>query len=320
MYALLAGIIVTVVCAVTLLVYSVYMLWRDRFGNDARVFSKRIDTIGKGKTAASADVSILKADVRGEVAAPRMGILADIAWALHNAGLEWSLGRLGTYTAIGAFAGAAISGLFGLPLGICAASLGIGGALPYGVVRYRSAKRTAMLEKQLPDVLDMMGSMLRAGHTLPTMLSLLSEQLPTPIGEEFRILYGEMTYGASTEDAMNHLVERTRSEDVRFFVMAILVQRETGGSLSNVLADLADVIRERLKLYGKVRSLSAEGRMSAWILTAMPVVTGLMINVIKPDYLKIFWVDPTGITLFNTMIAMLVLGNLWMRKLVRIRV
>lgn len=321
MHVFLVGVSVVVACAVILAAYSVYMLWRDRFGNDARAFSKRIDVIGKGKAATSGDVSILKADVHGEhLAAPRTGMLADIAWSLRNAGLGWSLGTLGTYTAIGAFAGAAIGGLFGFPLGICGALLCIGGALPYGLVRNRSGKRTARLEKQLPDVLDMMASMLRAGHTLPTTLSLLSEQLTAPLGEEFGILHDEITYGGSTEDAMNHLVERTRSEDVRFFVMAILVQRETGGNLSNVLTDLAGVIRERLKLYGKVRSLSAEGRASAWILTSLPLVVGFFINFVDPEYFTIFWVDPTGIKLFYAMVVMLALGNLWMRKLVRIRV
>jgi tight adherence protein B len=187
-------------------------------------------------------------------------------------------------------------------------------------VRRRSQKRTAKLEEQLPDVLDMMASMLRAGHSLPSTLALLSEEIPAPIGDELRQLHGEWTYGNSAEDAMNHLVERTRSEDIRCFVMAILVQRETGGNLTNMLTDLAGIIRERLKLFGKIRALSAEGRLSAWVLTLMPIVCGAAIYSINAKYLEIFWLDPTGIKMFEAMIVMLLFGNVWMRKLVRIRV
>jgi tight adherence protein B len=321
MHTLLIAIILALTCAAMLAGYSVYLLWRDQYSGKARAFAKRIDAVGKGKAVSAGDVSILKQTARTERAnVAQAGVLRIIDWSLRHAGLNWSLSRFGLYTAIGALAGAMVGVVLGLPRGICAAPLCAGAALPYGFVRYLSRKRAVKMEKQLPDVLDMMASMLRAGNTLPATLALLAEELPAPIGEEFRALHGEITYGGSIEDGLNHLIERTRSDDLRCLVMAVLVQRETGGNLTEVLADLSGVVRERLKLQGKIRALSAEGRLSAWVLTFLPFVVALAMNIILPDYLSLFWQDPTGIKMMYAMLVMLMVGNLWMRRIIQVRV
>ena len=320
MHALLTGIILLLASAIMLAGYSVYLMWRDGFGSQARAYAKRREAIGKGKALSGLDLSILKPSVQDELAqVPKTGVFAGLAWLLRHAGLGWSPRRFGAYSAAGALASGVIGSVAGLPLGMDVALAGAGAYAPFALVRYRSNKRTEKMEQQLPDVLDMMAGMLRAGHTLPGTLSLLSEHIPAPIGEEFKLLHSEMTYGGSAEDAMNHLVARTRNETIRGFVMAVLVQRETGGNLTDVLLGLSEVVRERLKLRGKIRALSAEGRMSAWVLTALPLVVGGIIQVINPSYLDVFWVDPTGIKMMYGMLAMLLLGNLWMRKLIRIR-
>ncbi|KVN98545.1 hypothetical protein WJ69_34400 [Burkholderia ubonensis] len=321
MDAILIGIVLVLVCTVMLAGYCGYSLLRDRFGARARTLTDRVGAIRGGKTASAQPVSILKQTRRADrVAARATRGVASLVWLLQHSGLNWSLGRFGSYSALGALVGLVAGTVAGLPFGVCATLLCVGALTPFGIVRHRSRKRSAKMDAQLPDVLDMLASMLRAGHSLPSSLAMLSDEMPAPIGEEFRLLHGEMTYGGSAEDALNRLVERTRSEDMRCFVMAILVQRETGGKLTDMLTDLSGVVRERLKLFGKIRTLSAEGRASAWVLTLLPIISAFAINIINPPYLRVFWVDPTGIRMLEASIVMLLLGNLWMRKLIQIRV
>jgi tight adherence protein B len=308
--------------AAMLACYSVYLLWRDQYSSGARDYASRIVALGRGADTAAGvgEGSILKQAAAPGGGAALHGMAANLDWMLRQAGPAWTLRRFGLYSALGAAAGAVGGGVLGLQIGVCGVLLCVGAVLPYGIARRRSQQRTAALERQLPDVLDMMASILGAGHALPATLALLGNETPAPMGEEFRTLHGEITYGSSTEEALHHLIERTRNEDIRCLVMAILIQRETGGKLTEVLQTLGGVVRERLKLQGKIRSLSAEGRLSAWVLTLLPVVTGVVINFEQQDYLRYFWTNPTGIKLLYAMIVMLVLGNLLMRKIVQVRV
>jgi len=310
--------ILTLLGALGLAGYGAYLMWRDRHGTRALV--RRIEAAGRGGGLA-AGPSIMKAAQQARPgAAGESGMLAGLAWSLTHAGLAWSLNRFLLYTACAALAAAGAGLVLGLPAGLCALLAAVAAAVPYGAVRVRSARRAAKMEKQLPEVLDMMVSMLSVGHALPTALEQLGAQAPAPVGEEFRLLHDEMTFGVSAEDALQHMTDRTRSDDIRCLVMAILVQRETGGNLTVVLASLAGVVRERLKLKGKIQALSAEGRMSAWVLTLLPLIVAVLINFIQPEYLRVFWTDPAGIKLLYLMIGMLVVGNAWMRKIARLRV
>lgn len=296
--------------------FSAYVLWRDEYGSKARAFAKRIAAVGSA-SAIQANASILKTGVQGT--ALHQLLLNKVAWAIRYAGLSWSLRRFGLYVAIGALLCGGVGVVAGAPSAVAVVLFVVGASLPFFGIRILGARRALKLENQLPDVLDMMSSMLRSGHALPTALALLGDQAPAPIGEEFKMLHDEITYGGSTEDALNHMVERTRSEDVRCFVMAILIQRETGGNLTAVLDGLSGVVRERLKLRGKIRALSAEGRMSTWILTLLPLVVALALGVLEPEYLRVFWTDPSGIKMLYTMVVMLVLGNALMLKIARVR-
>jgi tight adherence protein B len=321
MQAWLMGAILLVIGAIVLALLGLLAMWREPFGRRGKLYAQRLEALGRGKALAEPDQSILKPRTQEALTQlARAGMLADLAWSLRRAGLNWSLQRLGLYALASALLGGGLAKLAGLPAGLVLALLGAGALVPFALVRHRCRMRIQQLERQLPDVLDMMGGMLRAGHTLPATLALLSEHIPDPLGEEFRLLHSELTYGGSADDAMHHLIERTRNETIRSFVMAVLVQRETGGHLSDVLAGLSQVVRERLKLEGKIRALSAEGRLSAVVLTALPGVVGGAIQLINPGYLNVFWVDETGIMMLYGMLAMLLLGNVWMRKLIRIRV
>ncbi len=139
------------------------------------------------------------------------------------------------------------------------------------ILRRKRSKRVLQLERQLPDAADLIGRALRAGHSFPAALGMVGEELPNPLGGEFALAFDEINYGVSMNDALLNMVNRVPVDDLRYFVIAVLIQREAGGNLAEILGSISSIIRERLKLLGKVRVLSAEGRLSAWILGCVAV-------------------------------------------------
>ncbi|MBW8066101.1 MAG: pilus assembly protein TadB, partial [Ferrovum sp.] len=161
---------------------------------------------------------------------------------------------------------------------------------------------------------------LRAGHAFSGAFRVVGQQSPEPIGSEFRMTSDEVTYGSSIREAVLGLAQRVELMDVRYFVLTVLIQLDTGGSLSNLLQELAKLMRERQKLRRTIRVLSAEGRVSAWILCLLPVAFGLLMTVMSPDYLSYFWKEPTGRQLVKGMAGLFVLGILWMKSVTTIKV
>jgi len=204
--------------------------------------------------------------------------------------------------------------LFAVLLGI------VVGMLPTFYVLRARANRLARLEGQLPDAIDLMGRALRAGHALPTALQMVGQEMSEPIGSEFRVLFDEINYGVSLRDAMLNLLSRVPSTDLRYFVVAVFIQRETGGNLAELLDNISAIVRARIKMMGEIRTLSAEGRLSAWILTLLPFAAGALIQIANPKFLSALWTDPLGMKLVYVALGMMVIGIWWMRKIIRIRV
>jgi hypothetical protein len=146
----------------------------------------------------------------------------------------------------------------------------------------------------LPDAIDLMGRALRAGHAFPTALKMVGDEMAEPVGAEFRTLFDETNYGVSMQNALLNLVARVPSTDLQYFVVAVLIQRETGGNLAELLDNISAIVRDRLKLMGQIRTLSAEGRLSAWILGLLPFATAALINLVNPGFMKVLWEDPIG--------------------------
>ena len=146
------------------------------------------------------------------------------------------------------------------------------------------------------------------------------EELQEPVGSEFRIVHDEINFGMSMQQALANLAERVPLTDVRYFVVSVLIQRESGGNLTEILGNLSRLIRERLKLMARVRVLSSEGRLSALILVVMPFALAAIMSVVNHDFMSRLWTDPLGITLIKLMLGMMVLGVVMLRKIVRIRV
>lgn len=146
------------------------------------------------------------------------------------------------------------------------------------------------------------------------------EELSEPIAGEFRLVHDEINYGTSLQQALNNLGERIPITDLRYFIVAVLIQRESGGNLTEMLSNLSRLIRERLKLHAKIRVLSSEGRMSAWIPGLMPFALAALLNVVNPEFMSTLWTDPIGIVILQWLAGLMVIGLFMLRRIVRIRV
>ena len=193
-------------------------------------------------------------------------------------------------------------------------------SLPYlKTLRDRGA-RLARFEEQLPDALDVVKRALKAGHPFSQALKLVAEDMDDPIAHEFDLVFSEINYGGDVRTALLGLLERIPSVSVMAFVTAVLVQKETGGNLAETFERITAVIRGRFKLHRRVRTLSAEGRLSAWILALVPLVLFGVISLTTPDYLPMLLKDPMGKNLIATALVLGVLGILWIRRIIRIQV
>jgi tight adherence protein B len=221
---------------------------------------------------------------------------------------------------LSAIAGMAVALYFGMTFLLTLIAAVIMGALPIVHVFRARAKRMVKVEQQLPDALDLIGRALRAGHAFPTAVKMISDELNDPIGGEFRTLFDEVNYGVSMHTALLNLAARIPVTDLRYFVIAVLIQRETGGNLAELLDNIAAIIRARLKLFGQIRVLSAEGKLSAWILTLLPIGVALMMNVVNPGYIGVLWKDPMGLRLIGGAVLLMIFGIFWMWRIVKIHV
>jgi tight adherence protein B len=203
----------------------------------------------------------------------------------------------------------------------CALLAAVGGfMLPYMKVMRDRGTRLAKFEEQLPDALDVVKRALKAGHPFSQALKLVAEDMEDPVAREFDLVFSEVNYGGDIRSALLGLMERVPSVSVIAMVTAVLVQKESGGNLAETFERITGVIRGRFKLYRRVRTLSAEGRLSAWILALVPLVLVVVISLTTPDYLPTLFKDPMGKNLIAAAVVFGILGILWIRRIIRIQV
>ena len=193
-------------------------------------------------------------------------------------------------------------------------------AIPWLRLSRARTLRLRILERQIPEALDLMARAMRAGHAFPTAVKMVGEEMAEPIAREFRILFDETNYGVPMNEALLRLADRVPITDLRYFVIAVMIQRESGGNLAELLDNISAIVRARLKLLGEVRTLSAEGKLSAWILGALPFCVGAVVQLVNPKFMSVLWTDPAGLKAVGGALVMMVIGVLWMRKIIRIRV
>ena len=252
-----------------------------------------------------------------------LNITEHLTTILSESGLDWTLTRFAVTSAatfsFGAIASmwiplASAPALRALAVGLCTATL------PYFFVSSKRNKRIAALETQLPDALDFLARSMRAGHAFSISLEMVGEEIHEPLGQEFRGLFNEQNLGASLERSFANFSKRVPLPDVRFFCSAVILQRQTGGNLSEILNRLSHIIRERFRLKGQVKAVSAHGRLTATILTLLPIATlgGLMLT--SPEYLQPMFENPLGKKIIAAGVVAQVLGNFFIRKIIKIRV
>ena len=194
------------------------------------------------------------------------------------------------------------------------------GSLPHVIVTFKRSRRLGAFEEQFPEALDFLARALRAGHAFSVSLELLADESPQPLSTEFRRVFNEQNLGMPIDLALRNLAERVPLMDVSFFASAVLLQRETGGNLSEVLLNLARLIRERFQLKGHVKAVSASARLTGVILVVLPIVLCFGLNAIKPDYLRGMINDPFGVKLVYAAIGAQVTGFFIIRKIINIQV
>lgn len=310
--------------AVVLALEGLYHVWAARHSAESRRIAARLRFLDGAPAAAP--LSIDRQDASHQQGWLSNGLLAQLGLVrqLHERVRTSGTGRAlhelllaSAALGVGMAAAAAARGL-----GAVAALMlgGMAAALPWLWLSQRRAGHIKRLEEQLPLALDLMSRALRAGHTLPTAVKMVSEEMSNPMAAEFRQLFDETNFGMSQSEALIRLAQRVPLEDMRFFAVAVMIQREAGGNLTELLDNLASIVRARIKLHGHVRTLSAEGRLSAWILGLMPFVVAGLLQITNPEFIGTLWTDPGGRQFVAGALVLMAIGALWMRSVTRIRV
>jgi tight adherence protein B len=181
-------------------------------------------------------------------------------------------------------------------------------------------QRRQVFGDKLPEALDYISRALRAGHSLISAIGMVGKEFPDPIGQEFKTVFDEVGFGIPFKDAIGQLADRVQSNDLNFFVISLMIQHETGGNLTELLDGLAKTMRERFKLRGKIRTLSSEGRSSAWILGSLPFVLAGILALINPGYISVLWTTPQGQNLMLIGAGLMSVGFFLLSRIIQIKV
>lgn len=318
-------LLVLVFVAVVLLLEGMYLMWKSYKGPEAKKIGKRLQAL-----SASFDntkqAQLLKQRMLSQVPVldrfllrlPRVHRLDKF---IIQSGLDWTVSSLLlSCTALGFITCVMMIWLIhqSAPLGVMTGAAAA--CLPFLYVHRKRYRRLAKLEQQLPEALDLVTRALRSGHAFSSGLQMIGEEMAEPIAGEFRIVNDEINFGVSLQQALTNLSQRVPITDLRYFVVSVLIQRESGGNLTEVLGNLSRLIRDRLKLLSKVKILSSEGRLSAWVLGLMPFALAALMNLVNPEFMAPLWSDPIGTTIIKYMLGLMAFGVLILRRIIKIRV
>jgi len=196
----------------------------------------------------------------------------------------------------------------------------LGFVAPFGWLRHRRTKRLKKFEEQFPEALDLLSRAIRAGHAFQTAMGMVADELVEPVGPEFKKTFDQQNFGLPLRDALAQLSDRVPLLDVRFFVTAVLIQRDTGGNLSEILDNLAHVVRERFKIMRQVRVHTAHGRFTGYVLLALPAALGVVLSFINPEHMGLLFHEHLGQLLLIGAMVLQPVGFLWIRKVIKIEV
>jgi tight adherence protein B len=315
---------VLVFVVVTLLVFAGMSLFDQRKAQ-ARVLRDRLSAVQSQAEEATPDVAFLRDEVLSRIPAfdsylRRSARVSDLQKTLAQGNLDIRAGNFLMLCAASAIVMGAMADLaggnilFGWVGGIA------GFFLPYAYASHMRTKRFQKFEEKFPEAIDTLARAVRAGHAFTTALEMIANEVSEPVAGEFRQLFEEQKFGLPVRDALLNLTERVPLVDVKFFVTAVMLQRETGGNLAEILDNLSYVIRERFKILRQVRVHTAQGRLTMVLLMALPPTIVVIMQFMNPGFIRPLFVDPLGHTLIVGGIAMQTMGYFVIRKIIRIQV
>lgn len=292
--------------------------YRDRRSLASRLENMDFETMAAQSGAASDLLRPLHRRTALEAFADRFTRLRGMQAAMEQADLSWSVATYLMAT-IGFAIGGGLAGLIfsNSPL-VALVTAMIAGGFPYMYVVRKRARRMRKLEEQLPEAIDLMGRALRAGHPFSAGIKMVAEELPAPLGEEYRRAFEEQRFGLPVTDALLSLADRNPLLDVRIFVTAVLIQREVGGNLAEILDNISHTIRERFRIQREIRTRTAQGRMTGYLLAGLPIIMGILFYFLNREYIMTLFTDPLGVFFLGAAFILQVIGFLWIRQVVDI--
>jgi tight adherence protein B len=310
--------------AMVLLMEGLYTYWRDTRSPEVKRVQRRLQ-VWSANAAADERAPLFKDRLLSST--PELHRLLTLVPGVQR--LDGLLLQSGSSKKLSSFllvcCSLAVAGVWaGWLLGnsvVLALLLGLGSAvLTIARLFWLRERRSHSIHAQLPAALDLISRALRAGHAFSAALAMVGNQAQEPIASEFKLTFGEINFGISTQNALLNLAQRVPITDMRYFVMAVIIQLETGGNLAELLTMLGNLIRERFQLLGKIQVIAAEGKLSAYILISLPFLVAGALQVVNPGYMDILLTDTTGIKLVIAALVMMALGALAIWRIVKIRI
>ena len=290
-----------------------------------RKIQQRMDDVGLAFKPEAVEATLVKGQISGVLPALDRLTQGTAAGSWLARLIDQSGAKVGVSTVLLGALGLGIAAAFALaavlrePVGMLP-GFGLGAAIPFVVLLRKRSVRMRRFEEQFPEALDTLSRAIKAGHAFTTAMGMVAEEGQDPIGPEFRKTYDEQNFGLPLKDALNNLALRVGLLDVRFFVTAVLIQRETGGNLSEILENLAYVVRERFKILRQVRVYTAHGRMTGYVLMALPAFLAIALKFINPEHMDLLFTNHYGRLMLCGVVVMQTIGYLWIRKIVTIEV
>ena len=312
--------------SISALVWSLYGLWRQHLDPRQQALAQRLQSAALNSP--------------GEMAEPALKLrprrmLSQWDWAerwlqtlpgaaafdhfLLQTGLALSLAQALLLAAALVLVALALGASLGWPVLLSLVVAVLGPLLLIAFLQQRRARRMTLISQALPDALELMARSMQAGHAFTSALHVAAKDCPPPLSIELRAVFEEINFGISTAQALQSLAMRVASDDMRYFAVAVVIQSETGGNLAEILKNTARLIRERQKIAGTVRVLSAEGRISAVVLSLLPFALAALLGVMNPGFISRLWTDPMGLQWMYVSLTLMAIGFLWMWRLIQIR-
>jgi tight adherence protein B len=321
MAALIAILVFLVVALVAFATASLF----DQRNAQARLIKDRLANVQKAPERPEAEFALLRDEQLSKISVfdtllRRSARVSAMQESLTQAGMKIRAGNfLLLCLACGVVAGVAVL-IWSKNPAIAWAVLIIGAFLPYSFVSYRRQKRFEKIEELFPDAIDTLARAVRAGHAFTTALEMISNEVPEPLASEFRQLFEEQKFGMPVRDALMNFTGRVPLVDIKFFVTAVMLQRETGGNIAEILGNLSYMIRERFKIQRQVKVHTAQGRLTMLLLMGMPPTVLTVLWLFSPDFIRPLFFDPLGHTLLVVSVTLQTIGYFVIRKIIKIQV